>query len=116
MTETLTELDQFLTHYLIPLGWKLVGAIVLWIIGGWVINFIGNLSHRGMTRSKVEPTLIRYIEATLRIAMRIVLVIVILGVCGIGKRPASPPCWPLQALPSGLRGAACSPTSLRAPS
>lgn len=77
------DFNQFLTHYLIPLGWKLVGAIVLWIIGGWVINFIGNLSHRGMTRSKVEPTLIRYIEATLRIAMRIVLVIVILGVCGI---------------------------------
>ena len=84
MTETLNfDFNQFLTHYLIPLGWKLVGAIVLWIVGGWVINFISNLSHRGMTRSKVEPTLIRYIEATLRIAMRIVLVIVILGVCGI---------------------------------
>lgn len=36
-----------------------------------------------MTRQKVEPTLIRYIEATLRVIMRIVLVIVILSVFGI---------------------------------
>ncbi len=77
------DFNQFLTLYLIPLGWKLAGAVALWIIGGWVINIIGNLSHRGMTQSKVEPTLIRYVEATLRIAMRVVLVIVILGVCGI---------------------------------
>ncbi len=84
MNETLGfDLNQFMTVYLIPLGWKLLGAITLWIIGGWVINLIGNLSNRGMTRSKVEPTLIRYVEATLRIAMRIVLVILILGVCGI---------------------------------
>ncbi|MBT9496328.1 MAG: mechanosensitive ion channel family protein, partial [Zoogloea sp.] len=77
------EIGSIVTNYLIPLGWKLAGAIALWIIGGWAINLIGNLSSRGMTRQKVEPTLIRYVEATLRVIMRIVLVIVILSVFGI---------------------------------
>jgi len=77
------DVGTLVTTYLIPLGWKLAGAIALWIIGGWVINLIGNLSSRGMTRQKVEPTLVRYVEATLRVVMRIVLVIVILSVFGI---------------------------------
>lgn len=77
------DLGNLVTTYLIPLGWKLAGAILLWIVGGWVINVVGNLSNRGMTRQKVEPTLIRYVEATLRVVMRIVLVIVILSVFGI---------------------------------
>jgi small conductance mechanosensitive channel len=77
------DISNIVTTYLIPLGWKLAGAIALWIIGGWAINLIGNLSSRGMARQKVEPTLIRYVEATLRVIMRIVLVIVILSVFGI---------------------------------
>ena len=82
-TESAFDLGSIITTYLIPLGWKLAGAIALWIVGGWVINLIGNLSNRGMTRQKVEPTLVRYVEATLRVIMRIVLVIVILSVFGI---------------------------------
>lgn len=77
------DVGNIITNYLIPLGWKLAGAIALWVVGGWAINLIGNLSSRGMTRQKVEPTLIRYVEATLRVVMRIVLVIVILSVFGI---------------------------------
>ena len=77
------DLGSLITTYLIPLGWKIAGAILLWVVGGWVINLVGNLSSRGMTRQKVEPTLIRYVEATLRVVMRIVLVIVILSVFGI---------------------------------
>ncbi len=77
------DLSQIISTYLIPLGWKLAGAVALWVVGGWAINIIGNLSNRGMTSQKVEPTLIRYVEATLRVVMRIVLVIVILSVFGI---------------------------------
>ena len=82
-TESSLDFGNILTTYLIPLGWKLAGAIALWIVGGWAINLISNLSSRGMIHQKVEPTLVRYIEATLRVIMRIVLVIVILSVFGI---------------------------------
>jgi len=82
-SESSLDLGNLVSTYLIPLGWKLAGAIALWIVGGWIINLIGNLSTRGMTHQKVEPTLVRYVEATLRVVMRIVLVIVILSVFGI---------------------------------
>lgn len=82
-TEPILDVSTIINTYLIPLGWKLAGAIALWIIGGWVINLIGNLSNKGMAHQKVEPTLARYVEATLRVIMRIVLVIVILSVFGI---------------------------------
>ncbi len=75
--------EQFFTTYLIPLGWKALGAVALWVLGGWVISTISNLSHRGMTARSVEPTLVRYIDSALKVAMRITLVIVILSVFGI---------------------------------
>lgn len=81
--ETSLDISNLISTYLIPLGWKLAGAIALWIVGGWVINLIGNLSSKGMSRQQVEPTLSRYVEATMRVIMRIVLVIVILSVFGI---------------------------------
>lgn len=44
------DLGSLVTTYLIPLAWQLAGAILLWVVGGWVINLVGNLSNRGMTR------------------------------------------------------------------
>jgi small conductance mechanosensitive channel len=77
------DFNALLTTYLIPMGWKVAGAIVLWIIGGWAINLISRLSSSGMTAQKVDPTLIRYADATIRVILRIVLVIAILAVFGI---------------------------------
>ena len=42
-TEMSFDVGNLITTYLIPLGWKLAGAVALWIIGGWLINIIGNL-------------------------------------------------------------------------
>src|SRR5512137_5688 len=83
MINTLTNFDRFLTVYLIPVGWKVVGAIILWIVGSWAIKLIGNLSGRGMRAQKLDPTLIKYFEATIRVVLRIVLVIAILAIFGI---------------------------------
>ena len=83
MPDIAFSLNTFLSSYVIPLAWKLVGALAMWVVGGWVIRLIGNLSSRGMARQKVEPTLIRYIESTIKVILRIVLVIAILSVFGI---------------------------------
>lgn len=83
MPDWVSSFDKFITGYLIPVGWKVAGAIILWIIGGWAINIIGNLSRRGMTAQKVDATLIVYAESTIRMTLRIVLVIAILSVFGI---------------------------------
>lgn len=83
MGEWMVSFDKFMVSYLIPVGWKVIGAIALWIVGSWAIKFIGNLSGQGMRAQKLDPTLIKYFEATIRVVLRIVLVIAILAIFGI---------------------------------
>lgn len=83
MTDFGITFEKLLAVYLIPVGLKVLGAVIMWVVGGWAINIIGKLSSRGMATQKIEPTLIRYAESTLRVILRILLVIAILSVFGI---------------------------------
>src|SRR5258706_7291312 len=83
MQEFSPGLGAVVSDYLIPIAWKLLGALVMWLIGSWLVRVIGRLSHQAMAREKVEPTLAPYVESTLWIALRIALVIAILSVFGI---------------------------------
>lgn len=75
--------SQVLTAYALNAGTKILGAVLLWIIGGIVINFIIKLSTNSMTLRKVDPTLIKYADSSIRVLLRIVLVIAILSIFGI---------------------------------
>ncbi len=68
---------------LVNIGLKIAGAIVVWAIGRWLIAFAMRLLSAGMTRQKVEPTLIRYLVSFLTIALNIILVVAILGYFGL---------------------------------
>ena len=58
-------------------------ALALWIVGRWLIGFAINIIGRGMTRQKIDPTLIRYIQNAVGAILNIVLVIAILGFFGV---------------------------------
>lgn len=75
--------SQTLTTYALSVGTKVLGAIVLWIIGGLIINVILKLLVGSMSSRKVDSTLIRYAESSIRVILRIVLVIAILSVFGV---------------------------------
>ena len=75
--------SRLVDGYLLPLGWKLLGAVAIWIIGGSIIRLIAGLAVGAMVRHKVEPTLSRYTESTLKVVLRIILVIAILSVVGV---------------------------------
>jgi small conductance mechanosensitive channel len=83
MLEKAGDWNAIILDYATRFGIKVVAAIALWIVGGIVINLIGKLTHRSMEARKVDATLIRYTEATMRVVMRIALVIAILSVLGI---------------------------------
>ncbi|VVE24806.1 mechanosensitive ion channel protein MscS [Pandoraea morbifera] len=77
------DLDKLVNDYLVPFGLKILMAVVIWIVGGIIINMVARLVRGAMTRRAIDPTLVRYTESTLRIALRIALIISILSVCGI---------------------------------
>lgn len=68
---------------LIALGIRVLEALALWIVGRWLIGFVINLIGRGMTRQKIDPTLIRYIQNAVAAILNIVLVVAILGFFGV---------------------------------
>jgi small conductance mechanosensitive channel len=65
------------------IGLKIAGAIAVWIIGRWLIGLAMRVLSAGMTRQKVEATLIRYLVSFLSIALNIILVVAILGYFGL---------------------------------
>jgi len=68
---------------LIAIGFKVVGAIVLYIVGRWLIGIAGTLIQKSLERQKVEPTVVRYIGNAISVALNILLVIGILGYFGV---------------------------------
>lgn len=67
----------------IALGIRVLEALALWIVGRWLIGFALRIIGRGMTRQKIDPTLIRYIQNAVGAILNIVLVIAILGFFGV---------------------------------
>ncbi len=68
---------------LTSVGWKVLGAIGLWVVGRWLIGLSLRIIGRGMTRQKIDPTLIRYIQSALGALLNIALVVAILGYFGV---------------------------------
>ncbi|GAB4062021.1 mechanosensitive ion channel family protein [Uliginosibacterium sediminicola] len=79
----LADLDQLILQNLVPFGTRLLGAIVLWMLGGWVIKAVKALSRRGMSARGLDATLIEYLESTIGVTLRILLVIAVLSLFGI---------------------------------
>jgi small conductance mechanosensitive channel len=74
---------SYWTEIIFAIGLKVVGAVVVWLVGRWLIGLAMRLLSAGMTREHVEPTLIRYLISFLTIALNVVLVVAILGYFGL---------------------------------
>lgn len=75
---------QYLMNHAVDFGLKLLGALALWIVGGWLIKFLlNNLLSRGMTRQKIDATVIGYVVSALTVVLKIILAISILGFLGL---------------------------------
>jgi len=68
---------------LMSIGWKLLGALLLWIAGRMLIRFAMRLLGGGMRAQGIEATIIRYVQNTVNVLLTIILVIAILEVFGV---------------------------------
>src|SRR3984957_19351400 len=65
------------------IGLQVIGAIVLYIVGRWLISLAVGMVQKGLTRQKFEPTLLRFIGNTISVVLNITLVVAILGYFGV---------------------------------
>lgn len=68
---------------ILAIGLKILGAVVVWVIGRWLISMSMRLLSAGLTRQHVDATLIRYLISFLTIALNVILVVAILGYFGL---------------------------------
>lgn len=64
-------------------GLQIVGAIVLYIVGRWLISLVVGAVQKMLGRQKVEPTVLRFAGNTLSVILNITLVVAILGYFGV---------------------------------
>lgn len=81
--ESLSQYQQLAATYITELGTKLVAVILFWLVGRWLINFVGQMLQKVLEKQKVDSTLMRYIGNFVAVTLNIVLVVAILGYCGI---------------------------------
>jgi small conductance mechanosensitive channel len=83
VADTNLDIYALAQTYAIPFLWKVLGAVVVWIIGSILIGTASNLLRRAMTARGLDGTVTTYIESALRVLLKIVLLVAILGMFGV---------------------------------
>ena len=71
------------TATLLAVAWKVVGALLLWLAGRWLIGFAVRVLHRALSVQRFDTTLTRYLEKGLSVLLNAVLLVAILGFFGV---------------------------------
>jgi small conductance mechanosensitive channel len=79
----LKEISLVATDVIIRVGLKILGAIVLWVVGRMVIGFAVRLVRRALDRQRLDPTLARWTGSTLVVVLNIMLILAILSLFGV---------------------------------
>ena len=77
------EVVNQITQMTLLYGPKLIGAIAVWIIGGWVIKAIGRAVEKALNKSETDPSLMPFLTGLVNGLLRVMLVITVLGMLGI---------------------------------
>lgn len=80
---TFESLTNLILANVVPFAWTILGALILWIAGGWIIGAIKGLSRRTMVARGLDATLIQYIESAIGVLLRVLLVIAVLSLFGV---------------------------------
>ncbi|MCF7559238.1 mechanosensitive ion channel [Sabulilitoribacter multivorans] len=64
-------------------GLKIIGALIIWIIGSWVIKLILKGLRKAMEKADYDISLKKFLMNLLKWILKIVLIIVVLGTVGV---------------------------------
>jgi small conductance mechanosensitive channel len=67
----------------VAFGMKVVGAIVVWVVGRYLIGLAVRLVSASLESQRVDPTVLRYLGTVISVTLNIILVVAILGYFGV---------------------------------
>lgn len=74
---------QIFADKVIQFGLKVVAALLIYIVGAWLISIVKKSMRRVFARRKVEPTLASFLSSFVSISLTILLIIVTVGTLGV---------------------------------
>ncbi len=77
------EIVKFAANTGIHLGLKIIAAILIYIIGGWLIKKIVKIIKKIFEKRKTEPSLATFLSSFISIALTILLIIITINTLGI---------------------------------
>ena len=82
-TNHLSKLMDTAIAQLTDVGLKVVGAIVLFLIGRWLIKLALRMMSGALNRQHFDHTLVTYISSIMSVGLNIILIIALLGYFGV---------------------------------
>src|SRR6266480_1864881 len=83
MDMDMNQIMQTVTTIGVALGMKVLGAIVAWVVGRYLIGLAVRLVSASLERQQVDPTLLRYLGTVISVTLNVILVVAILGYFGV---------------------------------
>ncbi|MCL4116293.1 UNVERIFIED_CONTAM: hypothetical protein GTU68_026038 [Idotea baltica] len=68
---------------IINFGPKVIGAIVIWLVGSWIIKVILKNLKKALSKKDYDPSLQKFLLNLLKWTLKIVLIVVVLGTVGV---------------------------------
>ena len=76
-------LPQLAKQYLVPLGIKIVVAILVLIIGRWIIKLAKKWMAKGLMSKHGDPTLHKFLSNLISVVLNFILIIMIISILGV---------------------------------
>jgi small conductance mechanosensitive channel len=83
MNVDLATFSQTAVPLLTTVGFKIVGAIVIWLIGRMLIRFAVGLLGKALNRQHFDQTIIGYVKTSVGVVLTLGLIIALLGFFGV---------------------------------
>lgn len=80
------NLDQILeqlSQIALEFGPKIIGAIVVWIIGSWIIKILTKAFSKMLEKGNMEASLVTFLKSIISVFLKVMLVISVLGMVGV---------------------------------
>ncbi len=78
-----SEIIKMLSGYVTEYGLRLLGAIVVLIIGLWIIKILVKSSQRLMIKGQIDVSLSSFLKSLIDILLKVLLIISVMGMMGI---------------------------------
>jgi small conductance mechanosensitive channel len=79
----INQIMQTVTTIGIAFGLKAAGAIVVWVVGRYLIHLAVRLVSVSLEKQQVDPTVLRYLGTVISVTLNVILVVAILGYFGV---------------------------------